>query len=109
MPANCPAGVFVFARIGLLRAIILRALGERSLPHAAHTAGVVLAFLVFAFIFLDSVVMAVSPKRWFRLPGYLRFSWRASGRYERTATVHRNVRLLGIVLILAMGWLVVEY
>ena len=73
--------------------------------HVAHWAGVVLAFFVFAFLLFNSVVMAVSPKRWFRLPRYLRVTGRAS-RYEPTSTIHRNVRLLGIVWLLAMGWLI---
>ncbi|HET9400406.1 MAG TPA: hypothetical protein VFO34_05605 [Candidatus Acidoferrales bacterium] len=69
--------------------------------------GVTVALLVLAFALFNGILMALSPKRWFRLPRYARFTWHAY-RFEPTIMVHVQVRILGAILAALSGWMCVE-
>ena len=69
--------------------------------------GMILALLVLAFVLFNGILMALSPKRWFGLPRYARFSWHAY-RFEPTTMIHLQVRILGAISAVMSGWMCVE-
>ena len=69
--------------------------------------GMIVALLVLAFILFNGIVMALSPKCWFRLPRSVRPTWHAY-RFEPTVVVHLQVRIMGAILAVMSGWMCVE-